>query len=194
MTVDITAINGLRGLAAVHVMASHFLMSRVLLLGALEMPLFYLISGFTLTIVYRKSVQQGNLDCRKFYQNRFARTAPSFYLANLLTILMYDPLFGINHSSFFIRCVFTLTITNSWFTFLNSNDFSITPFHGPSWTISTLSMMYLLYPWFIHNLEKLSSREVTKTMNMLHCIQLAPLCFCVVAVTNGYIDSDEERK
>ena len=66
MTVDITALNGLRGFAAVHVMASHFLENKVLLLGALEMPLFYLISGFTLTIVHRKSVQQGKLNCRNF--------------------------------------------------------------------------------------------------------------------------------
>ena len=73
---DTVALDGLRGIAAFHVMVGHLLSSFINIQLNVVMPVFYLLSGFTLALSYgtteeehqpvvtkiRKSV--------KFYQNR----------------------------------------------------------------------------------------------------------------------------
>jgi hypothetical protein len=56
--VDLSALNGLRGLVAVHIMTHHALLFsdlRINIQGSVSMPIFFLLSGFTLAVVYRKA-------------------------------------------------------------------------------------------------------------------------------------------
>ena len=52
--IDTGALDGLRGLAALHVMCGHWTRhwTKQDLQPSLEMPLFYLLSGFTLNLSY----------------------------------------------------------------------------------------------------------------------------------------------
>ena len=113
----------------------------------------------------------------KFYQNRFARIAPSHYLANIVAFLIGDPTRLMQQKYFFLRCLLTSTITNSWFSF---GGLSCTAFNGPSWTISTLTMMYLVFPWIINLLQTLSDSGLSRAIVVLYYVQLLHLLFSAV--------------
>ena len=178
--IDTRALDGLRGLAAIHVVVGHFLSSGF---PGMEMSLFYLLSGFTLALGYgrRKSEDSGSwTNTLKFYQNRFARTAPSFYLSNAVAFcLFYEYKELLSNIFYQTRIAVTLTMSNSWFTFFGSyfEAFNGPPytFNGPSWTVSTLTFMYLVFPWILPYLQKLSDGKLANTIVILYYIQMIPL-------------------
>ena len=56
--IDLSALNGLRGMVAMHIMMHHLCLFSKLgfnLHGSVNMPVFFLLSGFTLVIAYRKT-------------------------------------------------------------------------------------------------------------------------------------------
>ena len=51
------------------------------------------------------------------------------------------------------------------------------PFAFPSWTISTLTMMYLVFPVLLPLLRKLSDASLAKSLVILYYVQLAPVWY-----------------
>ena len=148
----------------------------------MEMSLFYLLSGFTLTLSYGRERAEENtswissfIKTLKFYQNRFARIGPSFYLSNIVMYLLTHSAGSLLwHRGNQARWFFTLTITNSWFTFF---DQDAAAFNGPSWTVSTLTMMYLVFPLIIRPMRKLSDASLARGIVLLFYLQLLPFCY-----------------
>ena len=170
--IDTGALDGLRGLAALHVMLGHFVESGC---PGVQMPLFYLLSGYSLTLAYGdKTVTEASVVRQTlcFYRNRFVRTAPSFYLSNVAAFLI-----SFNYRTVIFRkvkLIATLTLTNSWF---KPATELYSPYNGPSWTISTLTMMYLAYPLLLPILRKLSDATLAKSLVILYYIQLLPMWY-----------------
>lgn len=193
--IDTSALDGLRGLAALHVVVGHLVPNNFLALQpASQMPLFYLLSGFTLALSYGRRKEEDISFLKKiksalkFYQNRFARTAPSFYLSNLLAFLVgnksnYLPI--VTKINLFSRCFFTATITNSWFIFFGNNTYA---FNGASWTISTLTCMYFVFPWIISYLQSFSDASIARAIVVLYYIQLLPFFFAVCIWNTSVLD------
>ena len=119
---DKGALDGLRGLFAFHIMAFHaclFMGSAihptVNLYGSVDMPLFFLLSGFSLTLAYGKTLWNGStrccLGCKstsldgpdienpskapkifdswEFYKKRFIRILPLLYLGHILVLMVW---------------------------------------------------------------------------------------------------------
>ena len=81
--INTQALDGLRGLAAVIVLVGHFVNRGF---AGIVMTLFYLLSGYSLTLAYGRRETEDEtswINARKFYLNRYIRTAPSFYISNL---------------------------------------------------------------------------------------------------------------
>ena len=128
---DKGALNGLRGFFAFHVMAYHaFLFMKspavnitVDLYANVDMPLFFLLSGFSLTLAYGKTLWSGSTRCclgckttssdgvidsenpgeeRKildswaFYKKRLIRILPLHYLGHIAVIIVHT--FGYKES------------------------------------------------------------------------------------------------
>ena len=170
--IDTRALDGLRGIAALHVMVGHFLETGC---PAVEMTLFYLLSGYSLALAYGARRNEEGSFVRQtvwFYWNRFVRTAPSFYLSNIAAFLI-----SFNTRTLLLRKVkfiTTLTISNSWF---KPYTEPYIPFNGPSWTISTMTMMYLVFPVLLPLLRKLSDASLAKSLVILYYVQLAPVWY-----------------
>ena len=90
-TVDTASLDGLRGVAAVWVMVFHcFIYSPfpIDLQGSSIMPLFFLLSGFSLMLAYghRFAEAPSTAPVRSllgpFLQNRLARTYPTYFLCS----------------------------------------------------------------------------------------------------------------
>ena len=141
----------------------------------MEMALFYLLSGFTLVSGYgrRKAEDNGSwTNGLKFYQNRFAQTAPTFYLAAFCLSYEYREL--LSNILYQTRIAVTLTETNTWSSFFGSY---FEAFNGPSWTVSTLTFMYLVFPWIPTYLQKSYDGRLANTIVILYYIEMIPLFF-----------------
>ena len=115
-----------------------------------QMPLFFLLSGFCLTLGYgKKSYNSENSDdsvinTKEFLFGRVTRILPVYYF----TLLFAIPLLPLGHSYFSpsnYSCVFGGTfaaffLIQMWILILWFGP------NGPSWTVSTLSFFYLLFP------------------------------------------------
>lgn len=104
---DTEALDGLRGVMAVHIMLFHsFLYSKLQwhLIGSAHMPLFFILSGFVLALsdgakafgrmpfcgeLYTAPVyeQPPRMDGWAFYRRRFARTVPLYDAPSLPPVL-----------------------------------------------------------------------------------------------------------
>lgn len=84
------ALDGLRAVATLHVCAYHYVryygayVRNFDLLGECVMNVFYLLSGFVLTLNY--GARDKPVNTRKFLVRRLARLAPLFYLSNVLML------------------------------------------------------------------------------------------------------------
>ena len=129
---DKGALNGLRGLFAFHVMTFHACLfadggvhPTVNLLAQVDMPLFFLLSGFSLTLAYGKTLWNGStrgcfglktstqdgvdtenpdgdpkiFDSWAFYKKRLIRILPLNYLGHVLVLIVWK--FGYSNLYFF---------------------------------------------------------------------------------------------
>eukprot|EP01083_Nonionella_stella_P250748 865930_1 len=115
--INTKALNGLRGIIAFHIMVHHsfeFSKFKQNLLGSVQMPLFFLISGFILALNDGKILysltkcctelqkytethkNENKFNGRNFYKRRIARTIPIYYLTSFAAI----PLVFIGYSTF----------------------------------------------------------------------------------------------
>ena len=63
---DGAALTGLRGLASLHVAVFHILLASpcgLYIFATLQMPLFFLLSGFSLALAYGRTEWSGNTSC-----------------------------------------------------------------------------------------------------------------------------------
>lgn len=187
LPVDLDAHNGLRGVAAVWVCVFHCLLYSQLEVdwqGSSLMPLFFMLSGFSLAVVYgargavevslcgrpsrcsccggsssRDSAAPRPLPVLPFLQNRLARVVPMYYFSNLLAL---PPAFfgygGWPASDLQISLALTFALLTTLATPLTGVLFS--PLNGPSWTVVTLLFVWLAFPWLLQWALRLSDEAV----------------------------------
>ena len=207
-----TALNGLRGLAAFHIMIFHYISEseelaaaavEVNLNGSLQMPLFFLLSGFSLALAYGKT--EWNVKCCcccgqnqeeekelpsfkswDFYRNRFARIGPLYYLTSLLAYPLW--LLGKNemfdsHVEMITRIIATVTCTGSWFF-----PAETWPANPVSWTVNTLFFFYLVFPCILPRVQRMSDRLLSRWIVILFYIQVLPFALLFI----GFLLSGRE--
>jgi len=95
LPLNMDALSGLRGLLMLHVIVFHsFYFSTANrscdemdtvwndgldLMGSASMTPFFLLTGFSLAVVYGTRPMDGSFDKVAFWQNRFARTMPAYW-------------------------------------------------------------------------------------------------------------------
>ena len=153
LPVDMSAHVGLRGLLTLWIVAFHSLLYSDLgfvdLQGSAWMTMFFLLSGFSLGIVYLDKFSSDPvcaLPARSlwpFYQNRLARILPTFYICNCLAVpLVWIGWGEIPVERLYNSIAMTIIPVYTWIAFALGSAFD-----GPGWTISTLLFCYLLFPW-----------------------------------------------
>ena len=162
----VTAHTGIRGLLAFYIMLFHalFYSTGWNLHGSALMPVFFLLAGYSLAIVYGK--QQSRFDVKHYYRNRFARIAPLYYVTMLIAL----PLAVFGHSWVSPSDIGWVFVTNL---FAVQMWASLPPpsFVGPAWTISTLAFFYLVFPWLLRWRQKQSDRTLNRWITILAVVQ-----------------------
>jgi len=189
------ALTGLRGLASLHILFFHALIFSPLsvnTMGSMEMPLFFLLSGYSLTLSYGRTIYAGHTSCCcmdsaqtgddqpplfqsfNFYRNRFARIMPIYYLVNFVialpllafghgNVVLDDPNFISNLISAIIDSIAPIGMILPG---------TMWPFVGAGWTVSTLWFFYLVFPVIFSKFQKYTNEKASKWIVILFWIQL----------------------
>ena len=154
---EIRSLTGLRGLAAAYVVVFHFFIGQqftnpfttLLAHGYLAVDMFFVLSGFVMTLTYSHLFEQGYsiLNYAKFLGKRIARVYPLYLVGSLCAFLLIR--MGIlepPHLKLELALVWNLFMMQAW-GITESLD-------GPGWSISAEWAAYLLFPVFLLSFVK----------------------------------------
>ena len=143
------ALTGLRCFAAVNVVLFHFsnpqwfgFMAPVVNAGFISVSYFILLSGFVLGYNYNERARNGELDRKRFWEARFTRIYPIYFLSLLLSLPQLGGEYPTHtHAMFWTGVVLTPLMLQGWIpaiaTFMNT----------PAWTMSAEAAYYVVFPW-----------------------------------------------
>lgn len=140
----IEALTGVRWFAALFVFLSHFPLTGPLrqfcLSGYMGVTVFFVLSGFILTVTYHESLRPTTASVWNFAVARFARVYPVYALVLCYLILVQKANRGDLHGWW----LHALAL-QPW----SSSRTMIGSFNGPGWSIGVEFFFYALFPFFI---------------------------------------------
>jgi len=143
------ALTGLRCFAALNIVFFHFsnpqwfgFLAPVVNAGFISVSYFILLSGFVLAYNYAERARNGELDRKRFWEARFTRIYPIYFLSLLLSLnLLRSEYQTHTHAFFWTGVVLTPLLLQGFVpavaTFLNT----------PAWTMSAEAAYYMIFPW-----------------------------------------------
>lgn len=143
------ALTGLRCFAAINIVFFHFsnpqwfgFLAPVVNAGFISVSYFILLSGFVLGYNYNERARNGQLDRKRFWEARFTRIYPIYFLSLLLSLVNLKAEYPTHtHAMFWTGVVLTPLLLQGFVpavaTFLNT----------PAWTMSAEAAYYVMFPW-----------------------------------------------
>jgi peptidoglycan/LPS O-acetylase OafA/YrhL len=143
------ALTGLRCFAALNIVFFHFsnpqwfgFLAPVVNAGYISVSYFILLSGFVLAYNYAERARNGELDRKRFWEARFTRIYPIYFLSLLLSLNLLRAEYQTHtHAMFWTGVVLTPLLLQGFVpavaTFLNT----------PAWTMSAEAAYYMIFPW-----------------------------------------------
>lgn len=162
----VKAHTGIRGLLASYIVLFHVVAfsTEWNLHGSALMPVFFLLAGYSLAIVYGQ--EQTSFNLKRYYCNRFSRIAPLYYA----TMLMALPLAIFGHGWVSTSDIASVFATNL-FAMQMWTSYPPLSFVGPAWTISTLAFFYLVFPWLLRWHQAQSTRSLSRWITTMAVVQ-----------------------
>lgn len=143
-----SGIDGIRSLAATGVVLIHVLENGgyqinqffVNILGSFWsfVCLFFIISGFSMSIGYYDKIKQGNISVNAFYSKRYAKILPFFAV-----MILVDCVFNWQWPITPIESFANLTLL---FSFIADSAISVV---GVGWTLGVIFAFYIIFPFFV---------------------------------------------
>lgn len=199
--VDMDDHSGLRGFMALWIVVFHALFyahDPVDIQGSSLMPMFFLLSGFSLTVSYYSKLlgktakplevslkakdddmieQEGKpkVTYLQFVVNRLLRVLPVYYICNFVVLPLIFVGFGRispNMPIFLAKSVITTLIPSStWLLY----TFGV-PLNGTAWTVQTLIAVWLFFPLMIQVMHKWTDQGLLSAMRWFYWIQCLMCC------------------
>ena len=156
---SLNALTGIRFFAAMQVVLFHFggtyaqrhgaprVITNFLANGWIAVTLFFILSGFILSYNYVGQVEKPG-GKRRFWEARFARIYPVYLLSLLLSLPFVNSLSaGLG--------IAVLTMVQAWNPEHPEYAFA---WNTTAWTLSIEAFFYLVFPFLLPHIQKLSSR------------------------------------
>lgn len=142
------ALDGLRGLAILLVVIYHnFGFLHYFFFGWLGVDLFFVLSGFLITDILLKTVEQPHY-LRNFYMRRVLRIFPLYYLSLILFLILIPALVSYFNVSYYKEHqVWLWTYLQNWLYIFNNPDKTNTLNHY--WSLAVEEQFYLVWPLVI---------------------------------------------
>ena len=147
-------IDGLRALAVLSVIAFHF--GGVISGGFVGVDIFFVISGYLITSIILRDLEQGKFSFKEFYKRRIKRILPALYLVLIATFIaayfIMPPYEMYNMSGAAMAAVLNASNIFFWKT---ANYFDVSVFYKPllhTWSLAVEEQFYIFFPavmWFL---------------------------------------------
>jgi peptidoglycan/LPS O-acetylase OafA/YrhL len=147
---EILSFTGLRGLAAIYVMAYHYqffqgadsVIRRFMQHGYLAVDIFFVLSGFVMAMTYGKMFSNGFEfeNYKTFIKKRLARVYPVYFVSSVLVVVAYD-MFEVLKPDIVLNFKDVLSqifLIQAWGISKS--------YMGAAWSISTEWAAYLIFP------------------------------------------------
>lgn len=175
-------LDGLRGLAAIAVMAFHFTLAKELYWvkgSVIFIDMFFMLSGFMLAHRYGPDLLAG-MSFRQFMLHRLSRLGPLYYLALLLGLIA--ALLAMNAGEFPSvtpkQFGTALVLGAVWLPYQNNVAWWILdgrpllmsnfPFNGPSWTMFFEAFTCIMFFFYVQRFKKLSGILLVSVALVMH--------------------------
>ena len=211
---QLTALNGIRFFAVFHIFLYHLWSTRfeaprhappfanvygnldsiprwlnnLLAHGYLSTSFFFLLSGFILAYLYWAPNGELSTSKQRFWWQRFTRLYPVHLIALAITILLMLPRFFMDPTAPSIplavgSAIATATLTQSWVAPL------VPVWSWPTWALSAVVFLYLIMPWLMRVLARLSRSRQIGLLVALPLISLLPTLVFLQFFPDGAKDS-----
>ncbi len=186
------ALTGLRCFAAINIVFFHFSnpqwfgwLAPVVNAGYVSVSYFILLSGFVLSYNYSARARAGELDRWRFWEARFTRLYPIYFLSLLLSWRMVAVEYRAHtHAMFWTGMVLSPLLLQGWIpsiaTFLNT----------PAWTMPAESFYYVLFPWMARWKRPTRLAPQLGKMGLVWMLGLVPGTLYIVLNPDGIAHPD----
>lgn len=168
-------IDGIRAIAVISVLLYH-LEYKFIPGGFVGVDVFFVISGFLITRILRRDMQNSQFSFARFYLRRIRRLAPALIAVVAVTFIVASFYLTPSHMQRFSGAVVAslLSVSNFFFWF-ESGYFDASAELKPllhTWSLSVEEQFYLLWPALIFLFRKQSARAVLLLFVTLGMISL----------------------
>ena len=150
--------------------------------GWVSTSFFFLLSGFILAYLYWGEDGQLVTTRRRFWSMRAARIYPIHLIVMLITLFMLLPFYlseGMALSTLVPSAIATIALVQAWV------PPWIPVWSWPTWTISVLVFLYLIMPWLMQTLARLSRRQMISALVAMPFISLIPTAVYAARMFSG---------
>jgi peptidoglycan/LPS O-acetylase OafA/YrhL len=201
---EIRPLTGIRGIAALTVFLAHTretllekgidlsvptLIKRLLLSGGRQVDIFFVLSGFILTLIYSKWFDAGvsRESYFKFMRKRLARIYPlqAFMLVLIVGFVIMATFSHAQVANGLQRFNWSTLPSNFLLIHAWGHDGKGTGWNPPSWSISIEFLAYLLFPWFLWMTA--TARKKRPWMLLIAALACGFLCNAVMFWSQGGI-------
>lgn len=155
--------------------------------------IFFILSGFILTHVYYKNIEQHKFSITNFLIKRFFALYPIHIFTFLISLafffslhivmnknfplqlgvatlpgLVSDQTISVSFKDFLLYILENLTITHAW-------DYRFLFFNAASWSVSTLFFFYLCFFFIVKKLKKINN--IKQTLIIFWFVSLIPILY-----------------
>lgn len=181
---ELKALTGLRFLAALPVVLFHVLprpamspeAGKLADLGYISVGLFFVLSGFVLSYAYSGDAE--TINRRAFYRARFARIYPVYALAMLVALPAYTRLYPslkLQWWEYPVDVALRFLLVHAW------HPGTIRHYNVPSWSLSVEAFFYLLFPFLLPVVFRLTPKETPRSLVMVLALaSVAPLAYSIL--------------
>ena len=150
--------------------------------GWVSTSFFFLLSGFLLAYLYWGEDGQLTTTRRRFWSLRAARIYPIHLIAMAITLVMRAPWYlsqDMALSTLVPSALATMALVQAW----------VPPWiplwSWPTWTISVLVFLYLIMPWLMTMLARLSRRQMIIALVAMPFVSLIPTAIYAARMFSG---------
>ena len=190
---NMPGLNGLRFFAAFGVMLNHYkehlrllhipFFEEAVVNTANRVGLFFLLSGFLMTVVYGPRFLDGRVTKRTFWLGRFARIYPLYFLFLLITIPnIWMPIAHGDWREFGYQAFMKFFMVQTW---VVTPTLPAGEWLGQTWTLSVEAFFYMCFPFLVAPIFRLSPKALNWFLGIVCILSLIPPLAYDIALTRS---------
>jgi peptidoglycan/LPS O-acetylase OafA/YrhL len=157
----IKELDGLRAIAVMLVLLFHAQLE-IFMGGGVGVDIFFVISGFIITLKLLNDSRSGNINLIEFWQTRFARLVPAMLAVSIFIFLCSPLVFaGSSLERIYYAAISSLVYGSNFFFMAEAGYFDTSSLAKPmlhTWSLAVEEQFYLVWPILIIALVKLPAR------------------------------------